>query len=77
MPDPNSPGLFVCPEDLDQYDPYRLPARQAEKINLDFVRPDDPLVVTLPQAEDDFRIIQTDDPRITEVDDPRITEHFP
>ena len=42
--DPNSPGLMVCKEDLDQLDPYRLPARQTERINLDFVRPDVPLV---------------------------------
>lgn len=40
MPDPNSPGLRVCQADLDQYDPYRLPARQPEKIALPFVRPD-------------------------------------
>lgn len=42
-PDPNSPGLMVCLEDLDELDPYRLPARQSERINLDFVRPDVPL----------------------------------
>lgn len=41
--DPNSPGLMVCKEDLDQLDPYRLPPRQTERINLDFVRPDLPL----------------------------------
>ena len=38
--DPNSPGLRVCLEDRDQYDPYRLPARQPERISLPFVRPD-------------------------------------
>jgi hypothetical protein len=41
--DPNSPGLRVCQEDLDQLDPYRLPARQTENIVLPFVRPDAPL----------------------------------
>lgn len=41
--DPNAPGLMVCIEDLDEYDPYRLPARQTEEINLPFVRPDRPL----------------------------------
>lgn len=41
--DPNSPGLMVCREDLDELDPYRLPARQTERINLDFIRPDLPL----------------------------------
>ena len=39
-PDPNSPGLMVCAKDLDVLDPYRLPARQTEPINLPFVRPD-------------------------------------
>lgn len=39
-PDPNSPGLRVCLADRDEYDPYRLPARQPEKITLPFVRPD-------------------------------------
>lgn len=41
--DPNSPGLKVCREDLDQYDPWRLPARQTENIALRFCRPDLPL----------------------------------
>lgn len=41
--DPNFPGLRVCAKDLDDYDPYRLPARQPERINLPFVRPDEPL----------------------------------
>ena len=45
MSDPNSPGLKVCKDDLDQYDPYRLPSRQSERITLDFVRPDVPLVI--------------------------------
>ncbi len=41
FPDPNfGPGLRVCKEDLDQYDPWRLPARQPEKISLRFPRPD-------------------------------------
>jgi hypothetical protein len=42
--DPNSPGLRVCREDLDQLDPYRLPPRQPDNITLPFVRPDAPLV---------------------------------
>jgi hypothetical protein len=41
--DPNSPGLKVCLKDRDDFDPYRLPARQTERINLPFVRPDRPL----------------------------------
>lgn len=40
--DPNFPGLRVCAERgcRDQFDPYRLPARQTERINLRFPRPD-------------------------------------
>lgn len=57
FPDPNSPGLMVCKEDLDVLDPYRLPARQTENINLPFVRPDLPLNVTLAQAEQDNNLI--------------------
>lgn len=41
--DPNSPGLRVCREDLDNLDPYRLPPRQPDQIVLPFVRPDAPL----------------------------------
>lgn len=41
--DPNSPGLRVCREDLDNLDPYRLPPRQPDTITLPFVRPDLPL----------------------------------
>lgn len=44
MPDPNSPGLRVCAADKDNFDPWRLPARQPDRITLPFVRPDDPLV---------------------------------
>jgi len=39
--DTNFPGLFVCSEGCkDQKDPYRLPARQTEKIVLKSPRPD-------------------------------------
>jgi hypothetical protein len=47
--DPNYPGLRVCdPEQvrdgcLDKFDPWRLPPRQTERINLPFVRPDVPI----------------------------------
>lgn len=43
-PDPNYPGLRVCGDIQDgckdQFDPWRLPARQTENITLPFVRPD-------------------------------------
>lgn len=38
--DPNFPGLYVCADDLDQFDPWRLPARETEDITLDHPRPD-------------------------------------
>jgi hypothetical protein len=41
--DPNAPGLKVCRADRDDFDPYRMAARQADIINLPFVRPDTPL----------------------------------
>lgn len=40
MPDPNFPGMRVCKDDKDNYDPWRLPARQTENITLRFPRPD-------------------------------------
>lgn len=40
MGDPNSPGLMVCAEDRDDYDPYRLAPRKEDQIVLPFVRPD-------------------------------------
>jgi hypothetical protein len=40
MPDPNFPGMRVCKDDLDQFDPWRLPARQTENIALRHPRPD-------------------------------------
>ena len=43
LPDPNSPGLLVCEKDRDEYDPYRLPARQPDNIVLPFTRPDTPI----------------------------------
>jgi hypothetical protein len=40
MPDPNFPGMRVCKDDLDEFDPWRLPALQTENIALRFPRPD-------------------------------------
>lgn len=66
--DPNSPGLMVCKEDLDVLDPYRLPPREPDQINLAFVRPDVPLEV--PVAIETFYLITQDgDPLITEFGD--------
>lgn len=41
MSDPNFAGLRVCQQGCaDEKDPYRLPARKTERINLRFPRPD-------------------------------------
>lgn len=40
MPDPNSPGLMVCRDDVDDFDPWRLAPREPEDISLEFPRPD-------------------------------------
>lgn len=45
MPDPNFPGMRVCKDDVDQYDPWRLPARQTENIALRHPRPDQNIAV--------------------------------
>ena len=45
--DPNFPGLLVCSEGCaDQIDPYRLAARQTERITIRFPRPDVNIAVT-------------------------------
>jgi len=45
--DPNFPGLQVCDQGCkDQFDPYRLPARKTERINIRFPRPDVSVAVT-------------------------------
>jgi hypothetical protein len=53
--DPNSPGLRVCEDDRDEYDPYRLPARAGEIITLPFIRPDFPVA-----SEDDGDAVSDD-----------------
>lgn len=45
MPDPNFPGMRVCKQDLDNFDPWRLPARQTENIALRFPRPDQNIAI--------------------------------
>jgi hypothetical protein len=62
--DPNSPGLRVCREDLDNLDPYRLPPRQPDNITLPFVRPDLPLTTDpagIVTEDDNSFIIGTND----------------
>lgn len=45
QPDRNIPGLRVCAADNDEFDPWRLPAIQDDRLNLPFMRPDLPLDV--------------------------------
>lgn len=58
VPDGNSPGLKVCARWIktgcfDQYDPYRLPPRQPDKLTLQWARPDVPLIPNpIPQPDD-------------------------
>lgn len=62
-PDPNYPNLMVCKNDRDEYDPYRLAPRPADKITLPFVRPDE-TVDTTPSGlitEDENYFIITED----------------
>ena len=45
--DPNFPGLRVCDQGCkDNKDPWRLPARQPEKIAIRFPRPDTDIAVS-------------------------------
>ena len=46
QPDPTYPGLLVCPDDIDEFDPYLLPAPEPENIVLRDPRPDVPLTTT-------------------------------
>lgn len=76
-PDPNSPGLKVCIDDLDQYDPYRLPARQSENITLPFNRPDVDFPVNLTPSftlDVGLRITEDFQLRVTTNGDYRIIE---
>lgn len=39
--DRNIPTLKVCRDDIDDFDPYRLPAREGEQVALRYPRPDE------------------------------------
>lgn len=63
VPDPNSPGLRVCADCADEFDPYRLPARQTENITMPWARPDTS-VATDPSgliSEDGNMFVQAED----------------
>lgn len=76
--DPNSPGLKVCIDDLDDYDPYRLPARRTEDVTLPFYRPDEALTEGGPVPNNvslnGVRGTVDGNPRITVGDDRRVLE---
>jgi hypothetical protein len=51
MPDPNFPGMRVCKDDLDNFDPWRLPAIKTENISLRFPRPDTSIAIDSVQVQ--------------------------
>jgi hypothetical protein len=61
-PDPNSPGLMVCKDDRDDYDPYRLAPRAEDQIALLTPRPDTPINTRpsglIQEAGDEFFITE-------------------
>lgn len=44
-PDRNAPGLRVCDDCNDMFDPWRLPARAPDQVTVQYPRPDEALVV--------------------------------
>ena len=64
-PDPHYPGLMVCAEDREQYDPYRLAPRRPDQIVLPFNRPDTPINThpagVIQEAGDEFIITEDGD----------------
>ena len=76
--DPNTPGLKVCIDDLDDYDPYRLAPRQADRITLPFYRPDQDLTTggLNPNVNALFGVRATigGNPRVTAGGDLRVLE---
>jgi hypothetical protein len=71
MPDPNFPGLIVCQQGCaDQKDPYRLPARKTERINLQYPRPDVSVVLVdnglLTTGNEQYEISTTQNTQIPE-----------
>jgi hypothetical protein len=49
MPDPNSPGLMCCRDDVDSFDPWRLAPRETENVTLQYARPDTPMFPVGPE----------------------------
>ncbi len=41
--DPDDPGLRVCADCRDELDPYKLPAKSADRVAIRYARPDTPL----------------------------------
>lgn len=69
LDDPNIKDLKVCKDDRDQFDPYRLPARQPENIKLPFNRPDVDVAIDpsgiISQNEDNFLVTEDVDGYLT------------
>ena len=77
-PDGNLPGLRVCQDKSgckDNFDPWRLPALQDDRVNLPFVRPDEDIALPTPPIEyDPFRVTQDDEYRTTGDEEYRTVE---
>lgn len=60
---------MVCKKDLDELDPYRLPARITEDITLPFTRPDRKLTGHAVAYDDLVYLVDsnTDSPLVTEI----------
>ena len=75
-PDPNTPGLYVCEDDLDDYDPYRLAPRQADRIDLPVYRPEERLTEGGENPDENFlgglRGTQGNDIRVTQAQRRRV-----
>lgn len=77
-PDGNLPGLRVCQDKegcKDEFDPYRLPVPNPDRVVLPFTRPDLPIgVQPATEQQGPFRVTQQDEFRTTQDEDFRTVE---
>ena len=65
-PDGNIPAIRVCGNGCsDQFDPYRLPARQPEKISIRFPRPDADVAENQDAITTDPNVVQDPNQTVT------------
>ncbi len=56
VPDPNAPGLMVRRSEVDELDPYRLPAPAPDTVALPFTRPEERLTASDDYADEDYSL---------------------